>query len=693
LETVLFIDFETRSAVDIRQCGADVYAAHPTTDLLCMGYAISDGAVRVVPYNTKPKQVFFNEIRSGITVIAHNAPFELAIWNKCCVPKYGWPPLDPKQVRCTMAMAYAMSLPGSLDACAAALGIKEQKDKLGHRIMLQVSQPRSVEDDGKIVWWTPADRKRGSEKFKKLYAYCTQDLEVLRESWKRLKPLSSTEQAMWELDYKINQRGIQVDRKSVQVALDLVVVEKAKMDEQMRVATKGVVGTCNAVGQLTDWLRYKGIKTKTVTKSDVSRLLRRKDTPEDVKEVLLLRQAAAKTSTAKLKPMGKIDNDGRIRGTMQYHGAGTGRWAGRRLQVHNFPRPKIKQAEIEEIFGLFVKNNPQLSTLSDEINMFYGSPIKIVSDCLRGFLIAKPGHLLVGCDFSAIEARVVAWLAGEERILKVFRGDGKVYEYAAANQIFHIPIEQVTELQRLVGKVAVLPIEQVTELQRLVGKVAVLALGFGGGKGAFVAMGRNLGLNVSEEQAEQIKLAWRAANPNIVRFWYALEETAMMAVRKPKQTFSCGQKNRKISYQKNGSFLWCQLPSKRVICYPYPKIELVDTPWGEKKLGLTYMGTNSYTRKWEKQKAYGGMLCENVTQAVARDLLAESIIRLENAGYPVIMHVHDEALCEVEQTEPADTIEGCSDVGIVEKIMSQVPDWATGLPITAKGWIGFRYRK
>ena len=650
---MVHIDFETRSTVDLKKCGLHNYATDSSTEILCLAYAFDDSEVHLWKQGDAIPADLISHVSEGRTIVAHNAHFEIEIWNSICHLRYGWPAIDIEQIYCTMAMAYAMALPAKLENLAPALGLSIEKDSAGGRIMLQLSKPKDIVD-GEIIWW---NRATYAEKYERVYAYCKQDVEVEREVHKRMMELSPSERGLWLLDYKINKRGIQVDIESIKSAMKIIDSEKIRLDNDMKKITNNAVSTCTASGQLKDWLIANEVYTTSVSKTDVTELLK-SEIPASVRAALLLRQEAAKASTAKLSAMfDRANVDGRIRGTTQYHGASTGRWSGRGVQVHNLPRPQITQEKIDSIFRLI--NEP---TASAQIEMLYGQPTTILSDCLRGFITAKKNHSLIACDYSAIEARVLAWLAGEEKILEVFRGHGKIYE-VQASEIFKVNLEDVSKEQRQIGK------------------VAILALGYQGGVGAFQSMAKNYNVKVSDANADEIKKAWRNANPKIVNYWYSLEHAAKEAIRNPGKTFTANT----VKYKVSGTFLWCLLPSNRAICYPYPKLETLLTPWKEEKETISYMAENATSRKWERSKAYGGLLAENVTQAVARDILAEAIVRLEANKYTVVMYVHDEIVCEIPKL--------FGSVEEMEKIMCELPEWAKGLPISAEGWLKKRYQK
>jgi DNA polymerase len=697
----LHIDFETRSTVDLVKAGTYVYVSDPLTDVLCMGYRFDKEPVKLWVLGDPPPTEVFEAIEKGIEVCAHNAHFEFMIWNYVCSKKYNWPRLPIEQLDCTMIRAFSMGLPGKLETASKAVGLHCQKDMKGHRIMMQLCKPRAYNDyDDSPVWWEVEDSTPGMDihaKYQALYEYCRQDVIVECALDDRLLPLSESEKRLWRLDQKINSRGVHCDIASIEKAIDIVEIEKTRLNNLMKEATNNKVPTCNASIALKNWInsfdiyggevyeedgplityKEKG-KTKRrkqwlkgdrkivqgVGKKDVLDLLDM-DIPKQVKEAILIRQEASKSSTAKLKKMIEgVNEDNRVRGCFQFYGAAsTGRWAGRRIQLQNIPRPSIKQPEIEKICQYLPRNS--VTDCIEYISTFYGSPTGRISDCVRAMIQAAPGKKLIACDFAAIEARVLAWLAGQEDILNVFRGHGKIYEHTACG-IYNVG-----------------HIDDITQSQRQIGKVATLALGYQGGVKAFQSMAKNYFLKIEDSKADEIKVNWRRANPFIVGYWYNLERAAIAATERPNNIFEVGPKGRKVAFLRKGSFLFCRLPSGRAICYPYPKMKEIETPWGEKKRALTYKGEENYS--FITKSAYGGLIAENIVQAVSRDILAHSMFLCEQKNYHTIMHVHDELVFEVDKNfgSPEE----------VENLFCVLPKWAEDLPISAEAWEGQRFRK
>ena len=646
----LHVDFETRSAADIKKTGAHAYAEHHTTDVWCMAYAFGEEDVELwTPGQEMPTRLR-EHVEAGGIITAHNAAFERAIWRHVMQERYGWPAVEVEQWRCTMAMALAMSLPGSLDGAAAALGLDVQKDQAGYRIMLSMARPRRTAESGKLIWWDVPER------MERLFAYCKQDVIVERELERRLLALRPAEQELWFIDQKINDRGVYVDQELCVKAMKIVAEATERLDREMATLTDYEVTACSNTNQVTAYLRERGLEVDSIAKGELDELINNAP-DETTKRVLELRREAAKASVAKIKTlMAGISANGRAKGLLQFHAASTGRWAGRRFQPQNLKRPELNDAEIDGAIDTVLSGDV------DMVEMLYGPPLSVVGDCIRGMITAAPGHSLVAADFNAIEARVLAWLAGQKDVLDLFRRDEDVYLHAAS---------------RIFGR----PVTKADKYERQIGKVAVLALGYQGGKGAFAKMAAAYGMKVEESEAEAIKTAWRTANDAIVRFWWQLEEKAIEAIEAPGKTIQCG----KVRFKKAGSFLFLQLPSGRALSYPYPRVIEKEVPWGGTKPAMTYRGVDSYTRKWGDCDAYGGLLAENVTQAVARDFMAEAIKRLEAQNYPVILTVHDEVVSEV-LSENADPYR-------FGNIMEMAPDWAPDCPIKAEAWAGCRYRK
>ncbi len=681
-------DFETYSECDLRVSGLHNYAMHPSTGAHCMSYGPDPEHVKIWIEGEPFPEDLQDHIDAGGVLTAWNAQFEWAIWNLCCVSRYGWKPLPISQVRCSMVRAYAMALPGALEDAAPALGVDQRKDAAGHRIMLQLAKPKK---DGSM--WRRDDDSL--DKFLKLYDYNRQDVRTELACLERLMELSPSENALWELDHKINNRGVMCDLASVDKAITIIQSEQKRLNGEMLQVTGGVVSSCNEVQVLGKWIKSQGVEMDGLAKADVlnalagikEEVLSSEDSsveftltaeipslPPAVRRALELRQEAAKSSTAKLVAMReKASDDGRLRNLHQFHAASTGRWAGRGVQTQNLPRPRLetKQKDIDAMFELL--DNKEM------FDFFYGPSMAAVSDCIRGMLVAEEGNELVACDFSQVEARALPWLSGQDNVLEVFRTHGKIYEHAASG-IYHIPMEEVNWFQRLVGK------------------VSELALQYGGSVGAFQSMARNYNVNIPDSEANEIKDNWRAANKKRVSYWYALERAALDAMESS-GVFEVGPAGRRVKFRKSGSFLWMLLPSGRTLCYPYPEIRTVTTPWGAEKEALTFMTIVDMAQKkkiihdpnskgrWQRVSTHGGPLAENATQGFCRDLLATAMTAIEAEDIPIVLHVHDEPVAEVKRFRAQYALER------MIAIMSTTPSYAPGLPLAAEGWHGRRYRK
>lgn len=685
--TSLHLDLETRSTVDLKKTGVYVYAQHPTTDVWVARFAVDDGPVEEWRPGDMPPDAIVAAVKEGWVIKAHNASFERIVWHCILRPRYGWPVARLDHWRCTMAMAYAMALPGSLANMSAALGSDVQKDMAGRRLMLAMSQPRRTrkgEAPGVVHW------RDSPDDIAKLSAYCATDVEAERESDKRLVRLRPTEQALWQLDQVINDRGVMVDARLANRALKIVELEQARLDKEMARATDYAVGACSNVIQLKTWLTARGVQLgqkldkKTMTyvdtldKAFVEYLLADYLDPA-ARKALELRQEAGQASVAKINALlNGMSPDGRARGLLQFHAANTGRWGGRRFQPQNLKRPP-EDFDCDGAIDVILRHPARDAV--DLLDCLYARPLSCLSYILRGLIVAPKGKKLVAADFANIEGRVLAWLAGEDKKIDAFRafdaGTGPDLYLVAAADIYGVPVASLNKKSP----------------ERQIGKVAELACGYQGGIGAFQTMAQTYGLKVPDSQADEIKTAWRESNPAIVSFWYNLEKAGLRAIANPGTVVSCGPVRFKVS----GSFLWLRLPSGRALCYPYPAIRRIMTPWGEPKDAITFktapnvsnarkiVPDPSNTSQWARISTYGGGLAENVTQAVARDLLAEAMVRLEAAGYPIVLTVHDENVSEVDA--------GFGSIGEYKQIMSELPPWAAGLPVAASGFESERYRK
>jgi DNA polymerase len=631
---VVHIDFESYSEADLRKLGPWGYSLSPSTEVLCMAWAINDGK----PHLWKPGEPLpaFVKDPTGYELHAWNSFFEYCLWHHTqgwlAVPVAQW--VDPS------AQAAALALPRSLAGCGAALGLPQdqQKNKRGRYLIQRLCVPYR----GK--------RTQDALLMEELYAYCQQDVIAERAIERQLRPLTRTERAVWELDQAINIRGIGVDTAAVDDALVLLEQVSADLESEVSEITDGALTNVRQRQVVMDWCAGQGCALQSFDKNFLKRALAVDGIPPNVRRVIEIRLQLGKTSTAKYAALKALAaDDGRAHGLLRYHGASTGRWSGQLVQPQNFVRSAF--ADVDTCIDLIRHRDAHL------LRAVYDDPMEALSSSLRGMLRAAPGRRLLVADYSAIEARVLAWLAGQTDVLDVFRGHGKIYEHTAS---------------RLYG----IPIETVTKEQRFVGKVATLALGYQGGANAFMRMAEVYGVEIDEPRANRIKRDWRAANLRITGFWYAVETDAMNAVTgagEPPNTSA-------VAFRKIGDSLFCRLPSGRCLAYREPLIK--PGKYGDQ---LTFMGVESVSRKWMRRATYGGSLVESATQGVARDLLAEAMLRLDKAGYPIVLSVHDELIAEREKSE------GSLDEFI--SIMTELPTWAKGLPIDAEGFECDRYRK
>ncbi len=629
------IDFETYSDSNIRELGAWGYSKHPTTEVICMAYAYGDETPELwLPGKPLPRFVTHPD---EFTFRAWNSFFECCIWHNVL----DWPRVPIQQWTDTAALAAALAMPRALANCGAALDVAQdkQKDKRGKYLIQRLCKPFR----GKRV--------QDQELLEELYDYCRQDVVAEREIEKQLRPLSPTERKVWELDQLINIRGVHVDTQAINNALTLIDQVTAQLNSEVDRITSGVLANVSQRQRVMDYIEALGYPLEKFDKAYLEKILEDASLPPVARRLIEIRRQLGKTSTAKyLSIHNRTDDDNRVRGNLMYHGASTGRWASTGINVQNLPRPSFD--DTDTCIELFEYQDPEL------IQIIYDDPMGALSSCLRGMICAPEGKRLIVCDYSAIEARVLAWLAGQPDVLEVFRGHGKIYEHTAS-QIYKKPIDSITKNERFIGK------------------VATLALGYQGGAKAFQGMAETYGVAIDSDLAETVKTDWRNANDKIVRFWWDCESAAIKAVKQRGNTF----KVRSVAFRTVGRYLFCKLPSGRVLAYCQPQITIGKFD----KEQVTFMGTNSVTRKWERQQTYGGKLVENITQAVARDLMAEAMLRVEAKGYEVVLSVHDELIAEAKS--------GFGSVEEFKKLMCELPQWAEGLPVSAEGFECGRYRK
>jgi DNA polymerase len=595
-----------------------------------------------------------DHIKAGGEIRAWNAQFERIIWNEIMVKRYGWTEVKLEQWVCAAAEGAAMALPRSLDQCALVTGIEEKKDQEGYQLMMRMTRPRSIKD-GKIVWWYETDR------IERLAAYCKQDVRTERALGKVMHRLVPREREIYLLDQRINDRGVHLDRELVEAAKKIVDEGVARANATLEQVTGGAVSKVSNPAKIRQWVNDQGVDTDSMDKAAVRDLLE-SDLDPAVRQVVELRANAGRSSVAKLDAMLDVASEGdQLRGLLLYHAATTGRWGGKLVQPHNFPRPEFEKPE------LFIGD--VLAGRYDAIDVI-AHPIVVVSSLLRSMLTARPGYDLVAADYSGIEMRGLNWLAQQEDILALLERGEDVYSYNAA---------RMTGTEYIPG---------VKHPNRQGGKFQELGCGYQMGwktaKKQAATPAYNLFL--TDDQAKEIVASYRKTHNKVVEFWRDAENAAYQAVANPGEIVTFGAL-RNLKFLRAGGYLYLVLPSKRPLVYAAPAIEEVMKPWNEMGEAVTIWAMNGTTRKWEKHSMYGGLWVENIVQAVSRDVMAEGMLNAEAAGFKVVLSVHDEVVAEIPEDAPEDSLER------FEKLLVTVPEWAAGFPLSTEGWRGKRYRK
>jgi DNA polymerase len=774
----IYRDYETLSAVDLNKTGAEKYAQHPSTEPICLAIKLVDDEgedMSVLWVN--PKFVSNLPVKHGLLLIdsdglmrlyarrkpteSHNDPFERAIDNLMWL-RYKITQPNPEDRSCSMSQALTNALPAKLETLSEALNLGEQsKDSTGHDLMLKTCKPLSMNaarwrildikfgaaktyQQAKMIykhaesgkgktyatyiadnWQNIIDKGYDPQDFLfwhieecpedllKLCRYCLQDVEAEYAASKKMPPMSNEEQEMWQIDQKINRRGVHIDRKGAQNVVHMVHEYKLHRESELSKLTDGFVTKASQIQKIREWCdTVGGVFLPNGSKDMLEYFLGTKTLPDTVRKVLEIRLACSQTSTTKYEAMLRAasDEDNRVRGVFRFAGASTGRWTALLLQLHNMPRGTIKLKTDAAIDAAY-----QAMTCGwQEVELLYGDVMQLAASAVRGCITAAPGYELLASDFSSIEARMVLWLANDQKGLQVYIDMLDAYKVSAATIFGAKP-------------------EDVTDKQRLVGKVSILSLGFGGGIGAFASMARNYGIDLETlvplilpsasgyelQQARStattylenlevqikrklehdkgkatfrdrmsieaamacdiIKQRWRRDHPLVTGFWKELEAAAFQAIQNPAQIFNVGKY---ISFGMSGDYLLMRLPSGRCLRYYKPKISRREK-FGSMANAITYL--RMVDGQWIRTATYGAKTCENATQASSNCLLRHVIHKIEQAGYSIVLHAHDEPVVEVPT--------GTGDLDEYNKLMLDTPSWAAGLPMEAEGWRGRRYRK
>lgn len=631
----LGIDIETYSDVNIKDCGLYRYVDDESFEILLFAYSVNGGPTQQVDLamgETIPQKIVDALYAPNVLKTAHNAAFE-----RVCLSKHFGKPIPVEQWDCTMVRCARMGFPLSLAGAGEALGLKQQKMTEGKALIRYFSCPcKPTKTNGMRTRNMPEDAPEKWALYKK---YNKVDVDVEQAIRRKVTRLDYAEwdQRLWFLDQHINDRGVMLDKQLAEHAERMDQEYKAQLAEEAMELTG--LSNPNSIAQLKAWLEKEtGTTIKSMNKTELPNIVATAQS-DKARRLLAIRAEMGKTSTKKYTSMLRcVCDDGRIHGITQFCGAArTGRWAGRLVQLQNLPQNHLKDLDD-------ARNMVKAGDL-DDLEMCYGNVPSVLSELIRTAFVAKPGCTFHVCDFSAIEARVLAWVAGEKWVLDVFRNGGDIY-CETAGKMFHCKVEKHGENSHLRPK----------------GKISVLALGYQGGVGALEAMDKSNSLRPEEKKA--IVGQWRDANPKIVRFWHNVEKATRTAL----ETDEAINLPRGLTFKRRWGGLLVTLPSGRSIYYPRMRVE---------EKGFSYEGQNQTTGKWERKETYGGKLTENIVQAIARDLLGHTMLWLDEAGFEIVFHVHDEAIIEAHEGQTLQQI---------EEIFARVPDWAQGLPLKGAGY-------
>jgi DNA polymerase len=685
------IDYETFSEAELSLkkkgpkggVGGYEYCMHPSTEILCVAWRtgtrqeLADSDERDTKIWT-PRWPDRRSDLSGfletlldpdITLVAHNAFFEQCVTRLVFAVRYMYSMKEkilrattPDRWYCTIAQAQALALPRGLEDIGRVLKMEIQKDTVGAALLRKWMKP-TIKSDGTKV------RANDEDEFERLVQYCRTDIASEVELFVTTPMLSEAERRVWCLDQQINMRGFAVDRRLIESAISMGKREADEIHTHVSNITDGLIDSMKSPAQVRKFLEEHGCFLPNLKAPTVEEALDNGLADGVARELLEIRQSAGMNSTAKYDTFERLSrSDGRVRGSISYHGATTGRFAGNGVQPHNLPRPPAWLKDTIFAAEIVAEGDAEM------LRLLYGQPIQVLSGCIRNVIVAGPRKVLHVIDWASIEARILFWTTNDKAGLRAYREGRKMYE-EMASKIFGVPVEQV--IQEYVNG---------EWFKRFVGKEAVLGSGYQMGAPRFQQACKDKKVEISLELAKTAIDSFRTEHPDVVRFWKEIENAAIKALAYPGNRVTCG----KVSFLfPGGRFLFCTLPSGRRIAWCDPVIKYPVNKFGKKQAKIYFWGIDSKTRKWKEQTTYGGKLTENVVQAIARDVLVDAMFRADQGGWEIVMHVHDEVVAEIDEQASRDT----HTFGRFEKLMAVTPTWAADCPIAVEGFETKRYRK